>query len=303
MSQDPSHPSQRDEEQTIHASSFDDEANVVHVPYVVVLAGDVAGRVIRLKPGSQMDIGRSRNCEVFLDDQNISRRHARFVVQGGGETILEDLGSTNGTLVNGKRVDSVRLSDGDRICAGNVILRYSLKDDLEFVFQQELFEKATKDPLTGALNKAFFLDALEKEFNYHRRYEKPLSLLIFDLDNFKKINDVYGHVNGDIVLKTFSEQILGCLRREDLFARFGGEEFMALFRNTSKDTAVRIGNKLLELVRSMKFSTPSAEFQTSVTIGVATFIDDNFESPQAMVMHADSRLYEGKKNGKDQVVG
>ncbi len=303
MSQDSSpQPYQREDETTIRAINGD-ESNVVHVPYVVVLAGDVSGRVIRLKPGHQMDMGRSRNCDIFLDDQNISRRHARFAIHSNGDTIVEDLDSTNGTLVNGKRIDAVRLCDGDRICLGNVILRYSLKDDLEFVFQQEMFEKATKDPLTGAHNKAFFLDALQKEFNYHSRYEKPLSLLIFDLDNFKKINDIYGHVNGDIVLKSFSEQMLNCLRKEDLFARFGGEEFMALFRNTSKETAIRIGNKLLEVVRAMKFSTPTAEFQASVTIGVATFENENFESPQAMVMHADSKLYQGKDNGKDQVVG
>ncbi|MCB1044998.1 MAG: GGDEF domain-containing protein [Acidobacteria bacterium] len=302
MSQDSAPQFQRDEETTIHAAHVN-EAKVVHVPYVVVLAGDVSGRVIRLKPGRQMDAGRSRNCDIFLDDQNISRRHSRFVVHANGDTILEDLDSTNGTLVNGKKIDSVKLCDGDRICLGNVILRYSLKDDLEFVFQQELFEKATKDPLTGAHNKAFFLDAFQKEFNYHSRYEKPLSVLIFDLDNFKKINDVYGHVNGDIVLKTFAEQIISCLRKEDLFARFGGEEFMALFRNTTKETALRIGGKLLELVRAMKFSTPSAEFQTSVTIGVATLENDNFDSPQSMIVCADSRLYQGKQNGKDQVVG
>lgn len=275
----------------------------INVPYLVVLAGDMPGRVIRLDPGKQYAAGRSRNCDIVLDDQNTSRIHAFFDTDEQGQTVLRDHGSTNGSLVNGKKMDTAILEDGDRICLGNVILRYSLKDDLEFIFQQELFEKATRDQLTGAYNKAFFLDAFQKEFTFHQRSRKPLSLLIMDLDNFKKINDVYGHVNGDIVLKSIAKEIMSCLRKEDLFARYGGEEFTVLFRNTSNATALRVANKLLELVRSMKFSSKSAEFKTSVTIGVATLHSGNFQSIQSMIIRADRNLYMGKRKGKDCAVG
>lgn len=274
----------------------------LNVPYLVVLAGDVNGRVIRLVPGRKMAAGRSRRCEVFLDDRNISRVHAHFTTDRSGQTTLEDAGSTNGTLVNGKRVDVAQLQDGDRICMGNVILRYSLKDDLEYVCQHDLFEKATKDQLTGIYNKAFFLDAFRKEFTYHRRYNKPLSLLMLDLDNFKKINDIYGHVNGDVVLRSVCREMSQCLRTEDLLARYGGEEFAVLFRNTGADTARRIARKLLQLVRSMKFSTPSAEFKISMTVGMATYLDENFDSMETMIIHADRNLYVGKRKGKNQVI-
>ncbi|MCB9397152.1 MAG: GGDEF domain-containing protein [Acidobacteria bacterium] len=273
------------------------------IPYLLVLSGDVVGRVIRLKPGKRYVCGRSRNLDIFLNDENISREHAFFLTTEAGQTGLTDLSSTNGTLVNGKKIQSIILNDGDRISLGNVILRYSLKDDLEFVFQQELFEKATKDPLTGAYNRAFFMDALQKEFNFHQRTQKPLTLMIFDLDNFKAINDVYGHVNGDIVLKSLAGELINCLRREDLFARFGGEEFVAMFRNTPKEKALRIGEKLLELVRNMNFTLPMVEFKTSVTIGLATLENDNVSTPEELLRMADQNLYAGKKAGKDRVIG
>jgi len=272
------------------------------VPYLLVLAGDVVGRVVRLRPGKRYMCGRSRHLDVFLNDENISREHAFFLTSESGQTGLTDLGSTNGTLVNGKKIQSVILNDGDRISMGNVILRFSLKDDLEYVFQQELFEKATKDPLTGVYNRAFFIDALQKEFTFHGRTGKPLSLMLFDLDNFKAINDVYGHVNGDIVLKSLAGELVQCLRKEDVFARFGGEEFVAFFRNTPLEAARRIAEKLLELVRNMDFTLPTVQFKTSVTIGLATLDGENFSSPEELLRRADENLYKGKSAGKDCVV-
>ncbi len=273
------------------------------VPYVVVLAGDSVGKVIRLDPKKAMRAGRSRECEICFDCENISREHAVFELDHEGQTLISDLGSTNGTIVNGKKVKSTLLQDGDRICLGNVILRYSVKDDLEFDFQQELYDKATRDALTGAFNKRYFMETFYKEFSFHKRQKMPLSLIILDLDDFKRLNDTYGHVNGDIVLKSLARELISCMRHEDVFARFGGEEFVALFRFTPRETALTITHKLLELVRSMQFSTPSVEFTTSATFGVATLEEGNFESPEEMLMAADQKLYIGKSRGKNRVVG
>ena len=273
------------------------------VPYIVVLAGDSVGKVIKLDPDKPMRAGRVRDCEICFDCENISREHLVLEVTDEGTTRLTDLGSTNGTLVNGKKIDSVILEDGDRICMGNVILRYSVKDNLEFDFQQELYDKATRDPLTGAFNKRYFMETFHKEFSFHKRQKMPLSLILFDLDDFKRLNDTYGHVNGDIVLKSLAREIMSCMRREDTFARFGGEEFVALFRFTPRTNALAITKKLLELVRAMQFSTPSVEFSTSATFGVASLEDDNYTTPDEMLMAADQNLYIGKNQGKNTVVG
>lgn len=273
------------------------------VPYLVVLAGESVGRVIRLHPGNNMVAGRSRSCEIFIDCSNISRRHASFELDPEGQTTVVDLGSTNGTLVNGKKSDRALLHDGDRVCFGNVILRYSQKDGLEFDFQKKLYDKATKDVLTGAFNKRYFMEALNKEFSFHSRRRAPLSLIMMDLDDFKKINDTYGHVNGDIVLKSLASELLQSLRREDLLARFGGEEFVAIFRDTHHDEALSIANKLMELIKGLNFETLDASFGIGITMGIATFYEDNYTSPDDLLMAADRNLYVGKKEGKGRIVG
>ena len=273
------------------------------VPYMVVLAGEMVGRVVRLQLGTESRAGRVRSCEIYFNCANISREHACFKVDQEGQTTVVDLNSTNGTLVNGKPVSERVLRDGDRICLGNVILRYSLKDNLEFDLQQDLYHKATRDPLTGAFNKRYFMEVFQKEFAYHCRHQKPLSLIIIDLDDFKRLNDTYGHLNGDIVLKSLAGEVMACLRQEDMFARFGGEEFVAVFRFTPRQNAIAVASKLLEMIRSMLFTSKNLEFKVSATIGVATLEDDNFETVEEMLMQADRNLYIGKNQGKDQVIG
>lgn len=273
------------------------------VPYLVVLAGESVGRVIRLMKKEVMVAGRSRSCEIFLDCGNISRSHARFEVDEHGATVLVDMDSTNGTMVNGKKVKRELLTDGDRLCLGNVILRFSQKDGLEYDFQQNLYDKATKDPLTGAFNKRYFMETLNKEFSFHQRQDSPLSLVMIDLDDFKRINDTYGHVNGDIVLKELTKRIHESLRREDVLARFGGEEFVGLFRKTTLDGALEVAKKIWQLAREMSFDTSDSSYQITVTIGVATLDNGNYASADALLMAADQNLYVGKREGKDRIVG
>jgi len=288
--------------QTIDRATEAEESGV-SVPYLVVLAGDSVGRVIRLAANQRFRMGRSRSCELFFDCDNVSREHAALEMDKEGNAILVDAESTNGTLVNGKRVSTAVLRDGDRICLGNVILRFSLQDDLEFDLHRSLYDKATRDPLTGAHNRQHFSETLAREFAFHKRQNMPLSLLIMDLDNFKRLNDTYGHVNGDIVLKSLAREVMACLRQEDEFARFGGEEFVALFRCTPRETALVIAKKLLELIRAMRFSTADVEFEVSATIGVATLQDNGCHSSEDLLMQADRNLYVGKRQGKNRVVG
>ncbi|CAM2068311.1 GGDEF domain-containing protein [Sulfidibacter corallicola] len=286
---------------TLDLQTVNPEARTL--PYIVVLAGDSVGRVIKLEPGRGMVAGRTRRCDIYFNCENISREHVRFDMDESGATVLADLESTNGTLVNGKRISSVTLEDGDRICMGNVILRFSLKDDLEYDLQQELYNKATRDPLTNAYNKRFFMDYMKKEFAHHQRHEKPLSVVFFDLDDFKRLNDTYGHLTGDLVLKSLAREISDVLREEDVFARFGGEEFVALFRFTAHDKAMLIAGKLLDVVRKLEFATPIESFKVTATAGVATYDGSNMDTAEELLRCADDHLFRGKAQGKDRVIG
>ncbi|MDJ0839007.1 MAG: GGDEF domain-containing protein [Acidobacteriota bacterium] len=293
-----------DETKTLEAMEFDLASGKQRsISYLVVLAGGNAGQVIRLERNCQLRAGRDPECDLFFDCDNVSREHAVFLMDNMGRTRITDLGSTNGTLVNGKRIESLRLEDGDRICLGNVILRFCFKDGLEFDFQQNLYDKATRDPLTGVYNKRFFTEALEREMSFHGRHGHPLSILIVDLDNFKRINDKFGHLNGDIVLKTLGGVLSGKMRAEDTFARFGGEEFVGMLRHTSKEQALKVAEKLREMIAGMSFATTHDNFSVTATIGVATFTGKNYDSPEAILMAADNNLYIGKTRGRNMVIG
>ncbi|PIE03702.1 MAG: GGDEF domain-containing protein [Acidobacteria bacterium] len=279
-----------------------DQKSSKAIPYLVVLAGDQIGRVIRLHKDVTYSMGRKRECDIFLDDVNISRHHSTLKINAQGIVTIEDCNSTNGTRVNGKKIDSQKLLDGDRISLGNIVLKFSFKDDVEYLFQHKLYEKATKDILTGIHNRAYFLDVLKREFFFHRRIKKPLSILLFDIDDFKLINDNYGHLCGDMALKIISSEIVKGLRQEDIFARYGGEEFIGLFADTDNDNAFQIAEKMRLLIHNIEFETTETVFTTSVTIGVATYVDDCFKDIESFLQAADNNLYKGKLEGKNQVV-
>src|SRR5581483_5567723 len=197
--------------------------------HLIVLAGGSLGQMFRVEK-TETVIGRAADAGIRLEDDGVSRRHAR-IVQRAGEVWIEDLESANGTYVNEDRVNRQLLRDGDKIQMGSTtILKFTYGDELEEAFQQKMYDAALHDGLTGAFNKRHFLDRLPTEIAYARRHKTPLTLLMFDVDHFKQVNDKYGHVAGDYVLQTIASIVTGTLRAEDIFARYGGEEFAVLCR-------------------------------------------------------------------------
>jgi two-component system cell cycle response regulator len=152
--------------------------------YLIVLAGSNVGEMFRLEAGESV-IGRGTAAKVKLGDDGISRKHARIVVDGQ-QVRIEDLGSANGTLVNGERINLLTLKDGDKIQLGSTtILKFTYHDKLEENFQRAMYDAALRDDLTKAFNKKHFLDRLEQEVAYAKRHAAPLSMLMFDVDHFK----------------------------------------------------------------------------------------------------------------------
>src|SRR5450432_898021 len=163
-------------------------------------------------------IGRGQKAQIRLLDDGISREHAQVVIEGT-HIFLQDLGSTNGTFCNGIKVDRKELVDGDKILVGSTtILKFTYHDNLDEVFQRQMYESALRDGLTKAFNKKYFTDRLESEFMFSVRHSSALTLVMFDIDHFKKINDTYGHQAGDAVLTEMSTLLMMSLRTEDVFA-------------------------------------------------------------------------------------
>ena len=196
---------------------------------------------------------RGGDASIMLTDTEISRSHARLSIKGSN-VVVEDLGSTNGTFVNGQKVATRVLKDGDKIQVGTTtILKFTYHDQLDAQFQQKMLKAALHDGLTGAYNKKFFSERLESEMAFAQRHQSPLALVLFDLDHFKSLNDTYGHLAGDYVLKTLAGGIQESVRREDVFARYGGEEFVVLSRGIDLAAGVRFAERLRHWVEIYPF--------------------------------------------------
>jgi pSer/pThr/pTyr-binding forkhead associated (FHA) protein len=157
-------------------------------PYLIVLAGGSIGIMHQLRADAATLIGRGLDADVRLEDDGVSRRHAKITLAAGADPVLEDMGSSNGTFVNGERIQKHVLKDGDKVQIGSIsILKFSYQDDLERTFQQQLFDRGIKDGLTNIYNKKYFLDRIDSEYAHARRHKRDLSLLLFDIDNFNAL--------------------------------------------------------------------------------------------------------------------
>jgi two-component system cell cycle response regulator len=269
--------------------------------YLIVLAGSNVGEMYRLEEGETF-LGRGQNATIKLLDDGISRRHARLM-QAGGEVMIEDLKSSNGTIVNGAPVDTQLLKDGDKIRLGSTtILKFTYNDQLDESFQQQMYEAALRDGLTKAFNKKYFLDRLETEIAYARRHQASLSLLMFDVDHFKKVNDTHGHLAGDYVLAKLAKVSSTTVRAEDIFARYGGEEFGVICRGVSLQNAGILGERLRAVVEATVFEYEGKRMPITISVGVAGFPEVPVETVPQLIEAADQALYEAKRSGRNRVL-
>jgi diguanylate cyclase (GGDEF)-like protein len=272
-------------------------------PMLMVMVGKSAGQVFRLTK-SRTTIGRSKQAEIVLDDEGISRVHCAFTNDAGGWSV-EDVGSTNGTIVNGERVSSISLQAGDRVQVGaSAVVQFGFYDDTEEGLVSKLYEAATRDPLTGVSNRRNLFERLEAEVSFATRHGEKLVAVMFDIDHFKSINDSYGHAVGDSVLRDVAQCIGATLRNEDVFARYGGEEFALLARGLSVKNGVKLAERIRELVSDRVLALGGNRFRVTVSAGVAELGECKpARTGAALLDLADRRLFLAKERGRNRIVG
>lgn len=267
---------------------------------IVILGGSSIGRMYKVS--GRMIVGRSESAEIQLDEDGVSRRHAEIVMLADGRVEIADLGSTNGTWVEGEKIIRTVLRDGDKVQVGTAaILKFSYQDALEEEMQRNLYEAATRDGLTRLYNKKFFSEAIEKEVAFARRHNVPLSLMIVDADHFKVINDTWGHPAGDFVLQKLAQLMLKQVRTEDVVCRYGGEEFVILLRETPEEKAVNCAERIRAAVERAEFIKDGAIMAVTVSVGVAS-LTEQMADAQKFFTVADERVYAAKAAGRNRVI-
>jgi two-component system cell cycle response regulator len=293
---DVTHERATDPAMTVPASGGKDRATLT------LLSGVNAGQVFALD-GTEHVIGRGTEADLWVEDGGVSRRHSRITCRSDGRYFLEDLGSTNGTFISGQRIDVCEIKPGDRIQLGPALMvRFAITDDAEEELQRRLYESSTRDGLTRSYNRKYFMERLTAEVAYSRRHRVKLAVILLDLDDFKKINDTYGHLAGDMVLRLVAAQMQRLIRLEDLLARYGGEEFVILARATGKTEAARLAERIREAVSVLDIPLSERSIRVTISSGVASLPDVTPDGgPNDVLALADARLYRAKAEGKNRV--
>jgi two-component system cell cycle response regulator len=259
------------------------------------------GNRFQLAHGGLLEIGRSPTLQISLPDVlSVSRNHAR-VDYSGTSVVVEDLGSTNGTYVNDEKIEGRQvLRSGDRIQVGAVHFKYLHERDVEAAYHEAIYNLMMRDGLTGTYNQRKFEEELQREVTRARRYQRPLSLILLDLDLFKSVNDSHGHLCGDSVLKQMAGLIEDLLRSEQVLARVGGEEFAVLCPEADAPGGVQLAERLREAVEEKTFHYGSIALSLTCSFGVAG-VSASIRRPKDLFEAADRALYRSKKEGRNLV--
>lgn len=247
-----------------------------------------------------ISVGRGTDNSVVLAADGVSRRHARFERRDGAWMVL-DLQSTNGTWVNDESITEHRLRRGDHIKVGDSIFKYLSGSDVEAAYHEEIYRMTIVDGLTQAHNRRYFFEALDREMSRARRYRRPLSLVMIDIDFFSRVNNTYGHLAGDYVLREMSNLVRGRIRRDEIFARYGGEEFSVILPETDLAGAVHVAESIRAIVAGHPFVFEREAIAITASFGVAELLED-YATVEAFIQIADERLFVAKNAGRNRVV-
>ncbi len=215
-----------------------------------------------------------------------------------------------GELIN-KRKDGTIYYEEARITPiidkdGNIINYLAVKHDISHrkYLEEKLKQTSIRDPLTNLYNRRLVFERLSQLIELNKRKENVFSLVIIDLDFFKKVNDTYGHQAGDYILKEFAEILTSCIRTDDVLGRYGGEEFILILQGVKKQSSARIMERILKKVRETTFNYEGKEIKITFSCGIcdSSELDKDILSAETIVCETDKRLYKAKATGRNCVV-
>ena len=275
--------------------------NATRDAYLVQVRGPELGRRLLLTDRT-VTIGRDPDNTIVLKSDSVSRLHASIEPWEGGHRVVDNK-STNGTYRNNVPVKGWgSLVSGDYVQAGDAIFKYLAGDNIEVAYHEEIYRLTIEDSLTQVANKRALLDFLEKEFARSKRYQRPLSVIMMDLDHFKRVNDTYGHLMGDFVLRDMARLVMGRIRREELFARYGGEEFCVVLPEMDRPEGVKFAEVLRTQIQEHLFDFEGNVLRMTSSFGVAD-VTESMTRPEDLLALADENLYRAKHDGRNRVAG
>ncbi len=274
-------------------------------PCLLVLDGVDAGKLIPIAEGSIV-IGRNSDCDICLNEDGISRQHARLELSGKNRLIIEDLSSTNGSFIAGKRIEKAILNVDDKVLFGRrTMLRFVLEDILDRIYEQERLASSTRDNLTGVANLSYVKQRIVSDISLARRHGKPFTFLKFDIDHFKKINADYGHQTGDQALVTVAQTVSEMVRTEDVFGRVGSDEFGIIAVGIDYPGAKVMGDRIRNRLAECKIHAVDPSDKTvsiTVSVGVATMQANSMADMEKVVTIVSDNLSMAQQKGHNRVV-
>ena len=285
---------------TMRLKSDDDQSKGIEKKAFLNVIRSDADLGVHVFVDSPTVLGRDPNCAVPLHDFGVSRKHASITPLKNGTYLLRDLGSTNGTRVNGGPVLAPKvLTGGEKIFVGDTVLRFAIADEVEIDFHSEIATLVSTDPLTGLPSKRVFDQAFEFSLQSAKKANSPLAMLMMDMDGVKRINDTHGHLFGAHVIGETGRIISRMVGSKGQACRFGGDEFSAFLYNHNLEDAAKVAEAIRVAVETAGMEKDGIALQPTLSIGIACYpaIDQTLD----LLMSADKALYLAKAKGKNQV--
>jgi diguanylate cyclase (GGDEF)-like protein len=268
---------------------------------VVLQGADASNKVLLNK--DKITIGRAKDADMCLLYGGVSRMHA-IIECVDEQFLLTDQNSTNGTLVNAKAIQSTFLKDQDVISIGDSKLKFIASDNPEQTYYEKMYRRIHLDKVLRIYNKYYFLSKLDEEIIRHQHNDNELSLILVNMDDFKQLNDTYGHLAGDAALIQLAEICKEYIKETDTLCRYGIEEFAIIMPHTTQQQAYVLSEAIREFVAKTPINYADMTIDITVSIGIAGYAPNN-EQPLTkglLITQADKALYQAKYNGKNKVI-
>jgi two-component system, cell cycle response regulator len=293
-------PEQHWMEQTMGYEGEEESRIEKATPYLMMYTERNMGRRLDLTE-AKITIGRTPESDIVIDDKRVSKLHCT-VQYSKGAIVVEDNNSTNGTYLNGQRIERAQVTSSSLLQIGGTVMKIEFKNKSEVDYEDELLKKATTDALTGIANRHYFMNRAREELAFARRTNILVGMVMMDLDHFKTVNDTYGHQAGDYVLSQFASLVVKKIRGEDMFGRYGGEEFVILMRGEMEPPGAQIFcERIRKTVADFAFTFNDKVIPVTVSMGLCLRNGGEVKSVDELVQIADKALYKAKTSGRNRI--